>query len=70
LEEYPLDVFADLRTVEVLAERYAALGQALREGIDTSDEGGDQDTADLLTEVSREVDKDLWFLEAHLQEKS
>ena len=27
----------------------------------------DLDTADLFTEVSRAVDKSLWFLEAHLQ---
>ena len=27
------------------------------------------DTADLYTEVSRDVDKYLWFLEAHLQAK-
>jgi starvation-inducible DNA-binding protein len=25
------------------------------------------DTADLFTEISRQVDKDLWFLQAHLQ---
>ena len=30
---------------------------------------GDADTADLLTGISREVDKYLWFLEAHLQAK-
>ena len=28
---------------------------------------GDADTADLFTEVSRELDKHLWFLESHLQ---
>jgi starvation-inducible DNA-binding protein len=28
---------------------------------------GDLDTADLFTEVSRGVDKWLWFVEAHLQ---
>jgi len=28
---------------------------------------GDADTADLFTEVSRGLDKSLWFLEAHLQ---
>ena len=28
---------------------------------------GDPTTADLFTEISRSLDKDLWFLEAHLQ---
>lgn len=27
---------------------------------------GDADTTDLFTELSRSLDKDLWFLEAHL----
>ena len=40
----------------------------MREKIDETDEAGDPDTADLLTEVSRAIDKQLWFLEAHVQE--
>jgi len=28
---------------------------------------GDKDTAGLFTGVSRQIDKDLWFIEAHLQ---
>jgi len=28
---------------------------------------GDLDTADLFTEISRGIDKWLWFVEAHLQ---
>jgi starvation-inducible DNA-binding protein len=39
----------------------------VREGIDASTELGDMDTADLFTEVSRAIDKHLWFVEAHLQ---
>ena len=31
------------------------------------DELADKDTADLFTGVSRDLDKSLWFLEAHLQ---
>jgi starvation-inducible DNA-binding protein len=39
----------------------------VREAIDTSTELDDMDTADLFTEVSRTIDKHLWFVEAHLQ---
>ena len=38
-----------------------------RTGINLTEELGDKATADVLTEVVRQVDKDLWFLEAHLQ---
>jgi len=38
-----------------------------REAIDESCELSDQSTADLYAEVSRTVDKRLWFLKAHLQ---
>ena len=52
--------------VAALADRYAMVGKALREGIDATDEAGDADTADLLTGLSRAADKMLWMLEAHL----
>lgn len=38
-----------------------------REAIEMAERPGDADTADLFTEVSRGLDKSLWFLEAHLQ---
>jgi starvation-inducible DNA-binding protein len=68
LAEFPLDVTASLATVEALAQRYAALAASTRKAIDTSNDQGDADTGDLFTEVSRGLDKALWFLEAHLQE--
>ena len=43
------------------------VGKALRDGIDETDDAGDADTSDLLTELSRDIDKKLWMLEAHLQ---
>jgi starvation-inducible DNA-binding protein len=68
LDEYPLDATAGLDTVEVVADRLAAFGEVVREGIDQSDKLGDADTADLFTEISRAIDKHLWFVEAHLQD--
>jgi DNA-binding ferritin-like protein len=47
----------------------AAFGAKARAGIDEAARIGDADTADLFTGISRETDKDLWFLEAHLHAK-
>ncbi len=66
LDEYPLEATADRETVEVVADRLAAYGAAVREAIDAADELDDKDTADLFTAVSRSIDKHLWFVEAHL----
>jgi len=67
LEEHPEDAIAGMDSVETIADRLAAYGAAVRAAIDTAVELEDQDTADLFTEVSRAIDKDLWFVEAHLQ---
>jgi starvation-inducible DNA-binding protein len=67
LTELPLEVTDSLPMVEVLAERYAALAATTRKAIETANGEGDADTGDLFTEVSRGLDKALWFLEAHLQ---
>lgn len=67
LPEYPLDVSDSMPTVEVLVTRYANLAATTRAAIDTASSYDDMDTADLFTEVSRGLDKSLWFLEAHLQ---
>ena len=66
LPEYPLDAVSGVEHVTALADRYAVYGKHLREAIDTADEMGDADTADLYTEISRTIDLRLWFLEAHL----
>jgi len=67
LPEYPADLLPGLDHVNQLVERYGAVAKTLREGIDTTDEAGDADTADLLTEQSRAIDKKLWMLEAFIQ---
>ena len=66
LPEYALDAVVGVEHVTALADRFGAYAKHLREAIDQTDELGDADTADLYTEVSRTIDKRLWFLEAHL----
>jgi len=68
LPPYPTDAYAIADHLAALIDRYADYGNALRKSIDESDDAGDADTADLFTEVSRGIDKQLWFLEAHVQE--
>jgi starvation-inducible DNA-binding protein len=67
LKEYPSDLTNGQDHVAALSDRLAAFGKLVREAIDEADKLGDADTADLFTGVSREVDKYLWFVEAHLQ---
>ncbi len=67
LSEYPLEIFEGTAHVDALSTAMADFGKKVREGIDETDELGDADTADLFTEISRELDKLLWFVEAHIQ---
>lgn len=66
LPEYPLEAVGGIDHITALADRYAAYAKHVREAIDSTGELGDADTADLYTEISRTIDKRLWFLEAHL----
>jgi starvation-inducible DNA-binding protein len=66
LPEYPLTAVGGLEHVTALADRYGKYAAHVRSGIEQSDSYGDADTADLYTEISRAIDKRLWFLEAHL----
>ncbi len=67
LAEYPADVVGSRESLQVLTEHYAALASSTRAAIESATRLDDADTADLFTEVSRDLDKSLWFLEAHLQ---
>ena len=66
LKPYPLTITAGRDHVDALSSALADFGAKVRAAIDAADGLGDKDTADLFTEISREVDKDVWFLEAHL----
>jgi starvation-inducible DNA-binding protein len=70
LEPYPEDISDGRAHLEALADRLADFGKKARAAIAQAAALGDADTSDLFTAVSRDVDKYLWFLEAHLQAKA
>lgn len=65
LPAYPTEIHAIPDHLDALIERYGQFANAVRKNIDDADEAGDKDTADILTGVSRSIDKAVWFLEAH-----
>jgi starvation-inducible DNA-binding protein len=65
--EFPSGTYKDMAVVTALAERFAAVGKATRAAMDEADDLHDQDTVDLFTQVSRDLDQSLYFLESHLQ---
>ena len=67
LKEYPLNVSDGHAHVDALSSALAAFGLQARKAINDANDLGDLDTADLFTEVSRGIDKWVWFVEAHLQ---
>ncbi len=67
LPEYPTEAVEGLQHLNALIERFGLYCGRIRQAIDDSDHLGDPSTADLYTEISRVVDKRLWFLEAHVQ---
>jgi starvation-inducible DNA-binding protein len=67
LAEFPPETIEGMPVVVALADRFGAYATSTRQAIDEAEKFGDADTNDLFVEVSRQIDKDLWFLEAHLQ---
>lgn len=67
LKEYPTDLTKAADHIKAVCERMRDHGAKLRKAIDSTDEAGDANTADLFTAASRTADKDLWFMESHLE---
>src|SRR5262245_43353001 len=63
LPEWPEDLEGEAAFVKAVTERFALAANSIRSAIQACAELGDADTADLLTEISRKLDKSLWFLE-------
>jgi len=68
LPRYPDGIHGGRAHVDALSSGLAVFGKSVREGIDETARLGDAGSSDLLTGLSREVDKYLWFVEAHLHD--
>ncbi|MCY0879523.1 MAG: DNA starvation/stationary phase protection protein Dps [Firmicutes bacterium] len=66
LDPWPQEAHEESQGLKLVADRLGLAANTIRRDIEMTARWGDADTADLLTEVSRQLDKDLWFLEAHL----
>jgi starvation-inducible DNA-binding protein len=70
LKNYPLSITSGRDHLLYLSTQLSVYGKSIRGAIDATAELGDADSADLFTQLSRQTDKYLWFLEAHLQDKA
>jgi starvation-inducible DNA-binding protein len=66
LPRYPTGIVSGPEHVDAVSTALANFGKVAREAIDQAERFGDADTADVFTEISREADKQLWLVEAHL----
>ena len=65
LDEYPKEAVKQSEHIQALSKALAVFGGQVRMASDEAGETGDQNTSDLFTEISRAIDKSLWFVEAH-----
>lgn len=66
LPEYDLNAVTGEEHLKALSKNLAKYANLARKAIDEADDLGDKATADLFTEIVREADEDLYFLESHL----
>ncbi|MBC61956.1 MAG: DNA starvation/stationary phase protection protein Dps [Zetaproteobacteria bacterium] len=67
LTAYPNNIHSGKEHLESLSSATAKICKYVRESIEKTSDNGDMGTSDLFTELSRDLDQYLWFLEAHLQ---
>ncbi|MQP67905.1 DNA starvation/stationary phase protection protein Dps [Niveispirillum sp. SYP-B3756] len=65
LAPYPLGLSDVRHHVIALSRAITAFGRSAREAVDLSISHGDPDTANLFTEISRNMGRQLWLVEAH-----
>jgi starvation-inducible DNA-binding protein len=66
LKEADLAASDGASMLQFLVHNVAHHANAVRQAVQESNDLSDAITADLFTQLTRELDKDLWFLEAHL----
>ena len=67
LEEYPAGLVKGRDHLEAVRDRLARYCGWLREAIEEAEKHEEPTTVDLITEVSRTADLQLYFVESHLQ---
>lgn len=67
LPKYPTDISTGKQHIISFSHALATYGELIRKAIDQANELNDAGTADIFTEISRGADKNLWFVEAHIQ---
>ena len=67
LPDYPIGIATGAEHVAALSDALSAFGRAVRIAIEEMNELEDASSADMLTDISRGIDKWLWFVEAHQQ---
>lgn len=67
MPEYPLGITSASKHIAELAHEIAFFSELIRKGVALCAQLEDPDTADILTEISRHADGNLWFVEAHEQ---
>jgi starvation-inducible DNA-binding protein len=68
MKAYPTDLVQDRDHIAAISERMADVGARVRAAITEVGDAGDEDTMDIFVAFSRQIDKDLWFIESHLGE--
>lgn len=67
LPAYPIEARVGRDHLGAISRSLGLFAGAVRSEIDRTAEMGDAGTSDLFTEISREADKNLWFVNAHLE---